>query len=58
MNAQVSESAVIVGTPDEVWPLVTNPKNFQRWYAFGGADIDLRVGGAALLGDLATKHTS
>ena len=46
METQLSESAVITGRPEEVWTLITNPKHFQTWYAFGGAEIDLRPGGA------------
>jgi len=46
MPTQVSESALVTGTPSEVWPLVTDPEHFQVWYAFGGATIDLRPGGA------------
>ena len=46
MTRQVSESALVAGTPEEVWPLVTDPVHFQRWYSFGGAAIDLRPGGA------------
>ena len=46
MAMQVSESALIPGTPEEVWPLVSVPMHFQAWYAFGGVEIDLRPGGA------------
>ena len=46
MTTQVSESATVAGTPGEVWPLITDPEHFQAWYAFGGATIDLRPGGA------------
>jgi uncharacterized protein YndB with AHSA1/START domain len=49
MTKEVTESALIVGSPDEVWPLVTHSQHFRTWYAFGGADIDLRPGGAITL---------
>lgn len=26
--------------PDEVWPFLVEPREFARWYAFGGARID------------------
>lgn len=49
MTRQVSESAIIPGTPEEVWSLVSDPKHFQVWYAFGGAEFDLRPGSAMTL---------
>ncbi len=49
MPAQVSEEIVIAAAPDEVWPLVTESRHFRVWYAFGGAEIDLRPGGAMAL---------
>jgi uncharacterized protein YndB with AHSA1/START domain len=44
--AGVSEEALIAAAPDRLWPLVTEARHFQVWYAFGGATIDLRPGGA------------
>ena len=49
MTKRVTESALIAGSPEEVWPLVTDPRHFQTWYAFGGAEIDVRPGGAMAL---------
>jgi uncharacterized protein YndB with AHSA1/START domain len=49
MPAQVSEEVVIAAAPDELWPLVTDAQHFRSWYAFGGATIDLRPGGAMAL---------
>ena len=40
---------VIAAPPERVWPLVTEARHFQAWYAFGGATIDLRPGGAMSL---------
>ena len=42
---QITQSAVIAGLPDTVWPLVTEATYFKIWYAFGGAEIELQVGG-------------
>lgn len=46
---EISEHALIPADQDRTWRLVTEPRNLQRWYAFGGADIELVVGGAMLL---------
>lgn len=46
---EISEQAVIPADLDRTWRLVTEPQHFEQWYAFGGADIDLAVGGAMLL---------
>lgn len=49
MTRRVSENRLIVGSPGEVWPLLTDARHFRTWYAFGGAEIDLRPGGAMTL---------
>lgn len=49
MTAHVTESTIVVGTPDQVWPLVTEGRHVRTWYAFGGAEIDARPGGAMTL---------
>ncbi len=41
----ITEQALITGSPDDVWALITEPSHFAKWYAFGGATIDLRPGG-------------
>jgi uncharacterized protein YndB with AHSA1/START domain len=41
----VTEEALVAGSPEDVWTLVTQPLHFQKWYAFGGASIDLRPSG-------------
>jgi uncharacterized protein YndB with AHSA1/START domain len=41
----VTEETLVTGSPDDVWTLITEPRYFQKWYAFGGASIDLRPGG-------------
>ncbi|GAA2812975.1 SRPBCC domain-containing protein [Kribbella solani] len=44
------EREVYVDTrPELVWAAVTQPEVLARWYAFGGADIDLRPGGRMAL---------
>jgi uncharacterized protein YndB with AHSA1/START domain len=49
MTKRVVEEAVITGLHEEVWPLVTDARHFRAWYAFGGADSDLRPGGLTAL---------
>lgn len=40
------EHEVVIAAPIElVWALVTQPEHVARWYAFDGADIELRPGG-------------
>ncbi|MFI9610693.1 SRPBCC domain-containing protein [Streptomyces sp. NPDC052023] len=46
---EITERAVVPADPDRTWRLVTEPGHFQRWYAFGGAEIDLVPGGAMRL---------
>jgi uncharacterized protein YndB with AHSA1/START domain len=47
--ARVSEEILIAMAPEALWPLVTEGRHFQVWYAFGGATIELRPGGAMTL---------
>jgi uncharacterized protein YndB with AHSA1/START domain len=35
--------------PEVVWAAVTHPESLARWYAFGGAEIDLRPGGRLVM---------
>ena len=42
---EITEEALVPASSERVWRLVTEPQSFQRWYAFGGADIDLVPGG-------------
>jgi uncharacterized protein YndB with AHSA1/START domain len=41
----VEREVFVEARPELVWAAVTQPENLARWYAFGGADIDLRPGG-------------
>lgn len=41
----ITEQALVAGSPNDVWSLITEPRHFRKWYAFGGASIDLRPGG-------------
>ena len=34
--------------PETVWSILTEPKHIQAWWAFDGAEVDLRPGGAML----------
>lgn len=44
------ERDVLIEAPIErVWTLVTKPEHVGRWFADGGAEIDLRPGGAMKL---------
>jgi uncharacterized protein YndB with AHSA1/START domain len=43
------QCALIAGSAEEVWSLITDPRHFQTWHAFGGAEIELRPGGAMTL---------
>jgi uncharacterized protein YndB with AHSA1/START domain len=49
MTNRIAEVALIAGSPEEVWKLITEPTHFKSWYAFGGAEIDLRPGGVMSL---------
>ncbi|MFC5799475.1 SRPBCC domain-containing protein [Streptomyces formicae] len=46
---EISEEALVPAAPDRTWQLVTEPRFFQQWYAFGGAEIELAPGGAMVL---------
>lgn len=43
---EVRREITIDAPIERVWELVTTPEHFAAWYASGGADIDLRPGGA------------
>lgn len=45
----ITEDLLIPATADELWPLVSTGAALARWYAFGGAEIDARPGGAMVL---------
>ena len=45
----VARSTLIRASLGSVWSALTTPESFARWYAFGGASIDLRPGGAIRL---------
>lgn len=42
----VEREVVIDASIERVWELITRPEHVQVWYAFDGAKIDLRPGGA------------
>src|SRR5262245_25992025 len=43
------EQEVFIAAPvSRVWALLTEPEHIAVWYAFGGADVDARPGGAAV----------
>ena len=45
----MSEEILIPAAPAALWPLLTEGRHFQAWYAFGGATIEPRPGGAMTL---------
>ena len=45
----VEREVYVEARPEVVWAAVTQPETFARWYAFGGADIDLRPGGRLVM---------
>ncbi|MET8825325.1 SRPBCC domain-containing protein [Streptomyces sp. NPDC004610] len=46
---RISEETVVPAGPEETWRLVTEGPEVERWYAFGGAEIDPVPGGAIRL---------
>ena len=47
MVATTIERDVLIAAPAErVWSVLTDPVHVARWFAFAGADIELRPGGA------------
>jgi uncharacterized protein YndB with AHSA1/START domain len=45
----VEREVYVEARPEVVWAAVTQPEVFARWYAFGGAEIDLRPGGRVVM---------
>jgi uncharacterized protein YndB with AHSA1/START domain len=45
----VEREVYVEARPEVVWAAVTQPETFARWYAFGGAEIDLRPGGRLVM---------
>ncbi len=45
----VEREVYVEARPEVVWAAVTHPEVFTRWYAFGGAEIDLRPGGRLVM---------
>ena len=46
---QIEREVVIAAPLARVWAALTEPDQFQRWFAFDGAEIDLRPGGAIVM---------
>ncbi|TCC50779.1 toxin-antitoxin system toxin subunit [Kribbella capetownensis] len=49
MESRVGREVYVEARPDQVWAALTQGDNFTRWYAFGGAEIDLKPGGRIVL---------
>jgi uncharacterized protein YndB with AHSA1/START domain len=45
----VEREVLIEARPELVWGALTQPATLQQWYAFGGAEIDLRPGGRLVM---------
>ena len=45
MTDTITHEITIHALIERVWDLLTQPEHIARWYAFDGADIDLRPGG-------------
>ena len=43
---QITHDIFVAATPEKVWTLLTEADQIARWFAFDGAEIDLRPGGA------------
>ncbi len=49
MDSTVEREMYVEARPEVVWGAVTQGENLARWYAFGGAEIDLKPGGRLVL---------
>lgn len=45
----VEREVYVEARPEVVWAVVTQPEGLARWYAFGGAEVDLRPGGSLVI---------
>ncbi|ONI76363.1 hypothetical protein ALI144C_37580 [Actinosynnema sp. ALI-1.44] len=43
---QIELDIDIAATPENVWAALTETEHIRVWWAFGGAEVDLRPGGA------------
>jgi uncharacterized protein YndB with AHSA1/START domain len=46
---QIEHEVVIAAPPERVWALLTEAEHIREWFAFDGAEIDLRPGGALVM---------
>ncbi|MEV5965682.1 SRPBCC domain-containing protein [Kribbella sp. NPDC051952] len=49
MESRVEREVYVEARPEVVWSAVTQADIVARWYAFGGAEIDLKPGGRLVL---------
>jgi uncharacterized protein YndB with AHSA1/START domain len=47
--SSVEREVYVEARPEQVWIALTQPEHLARWYAFGGAELDLRPGGRLVL---------
>ena len=45
----IERELYVEARPEQVWTALTQPEHFAAWYAFGGAEIDLRPGGRLVM---------
>lgn len=45
----IERELYVEARPEKVWIALTQPEHFATWYAFGGAEIDLKPGGRLVM---------
>jgi len=45
----IEREVYVEARPELVWAALTHPERFARWYAFGGAEFELRPGGPLVM---------
>jgi len=46
---QIERDIFIAAPVERVWVILTEPEHFRAWFAFDGAEIDLRPGGGMVM---------
>jgi uncharacterized protein YndB with AHSA1/START domain len=49
MESRVEREVFVEARPEVVWGAVTQGDTFAKWYAFGGAQIELKPGGRLVM---------
>lgn len=45
MEDSITNKIIINAPLERIWTLITTPENIKQWYAFGGAEVDLKPQG-------------